>query len=97
MIDPNELRRRVREQVSFADSVEAFFHLLKQPDLRWRDLLDGLDYPGLIASNAVVRLHRLLNTSVPSSGFIADRNAWAKILKEMGILEDDIVTAKPKP
>jgi hypothetical protein len=94
MIDVNELRHRVKEQRTFADSVEAFFRLLEQPDLTWLDLLDGLNHPGLIAENAVIRLHHNLDVPVPQSGFISDRSVWAGILKERGIPENQRMTAK---
>ena len=91
MVNVNELRRRVKEQHTFADSVEAFFHLLEQPELTWHDLLDGLDHPGLIAENAMIHLHRILNIPVPPTGFISDHNIWVNILKDKGISEDQQV------
>ncbi len=87
MVDVNELRRRVREQRTFADSVEAFFCLMKQPELTWLDLLDGLDHPGLIAENAMIDLHHRLNIPIPQTGFISDRRVWAEVLKEKAIPE----------
>ena len=92
MVEVNELRRRVREQHTFADSVEAFFDLLKQPELTWRDLLDGLDHPGLIAESAMICLHRRLNTPIPQEGLIPDRRAWTELLKEKGVPEHQQVS-----
>lgn len=88
VIDVNDLRRRVKEQRTFADSVDAYYHLLEQPELTWLDLLNGLDHPGLIAESAVLHLHRVLNISVPLTGFLFDRSVWSRILKDKGISED---------
>ena len=94
MVDVNELRRCVREKSTFADSVEAFFHLLKQPELTWLDLLDGLGHPGLIAESAMIDLHRRLNISIPPEGPISDRRVWADVLKKKGIPEYQQVERK---
>lgn len=93
MLDTNELRRRVREQRTFADAVDAFSCLLRHPDLTWLDLLDGLDHPGLIAEQAMIRLHCNLDIPVPPSDFMTDRGVWAGILKTRGIPETQRVGA----
>jgi hypothetical protein len=77
-MDSAELRNRIRIEQTFGDAVDAFFHLVKQPDLTWQDLLDGLNHPGLIAETSAIRLHLALNISVPSSGFIMGRNCGKK-------------------
>jgi hypothetical protein len=93
MTDTSELRRRVREHRSFSDSVAAFFQLVRMPDLTWLDLLDGVDCPGLIAENAVIRLHRVLNVPVPPTGFIMERDFWVQILSDRGMHAGDLVNA----
>jgi hypothetical protein len=93
----DELRRRVKEERSFGDAVAAFFRLVEQPDLTWRDLLDGLDHPGLIAEISMCRLHSGLSIplKIPQSpdGFIPDRAVWTRILKEKIIPEDGLVAS----
>ncbi|MBI5723989.1 MAG: hypothetical protein HZA50_08535 [Planctomycetes bacterium] len=78
----------MREERSFADAVDAFYRLIGQPDLIWKDLLDGLGHRGLIAEQSTIRLHLALNVPVPPSGFIFDRAVWTKILEEKGIKEE---------
>ncbi|HEY3966679.1 MAG TPA: hypothetical protein VGM05_19105 [Planctomycetaceae bacterium] len=75
-MDVIELRRRVREKRTFSDAVEAFFLLALQPELIWRDLLDGLEDPGLIAETSVIRLHSALDVPLPPSGWVFERGFW---------------------
>lgn len=87
----SELRRRVAEPATFADGVDAFFRLLRHPELTWRDLLDGLSHPGLIAEQSFLRLHNLLKVPVQSGEFIEDEATWRGMLAQRGVREEDRV------
>jgi hypothetical protein len=89
-----ELRRRLQEARTLHEEFESFFQLVEQPDVTWRDLLDGLQHPGLVAEGAAIRLHRALEIPVASSGVVMDRSSWERILQENGI-EPDSPTAGP--
>ncbi len=87
----SELRRRVAQPATFADGVYAFCLLLHHPELTWRDLLDGLGHPGLIAEQSFLMLHKELKVSRPSDEFIEDEATWREILAQRGVREDDRV------
>ena len=91
-MDSNHLRERIREERTFADAVEAFSLLVLQPDLTWRDLLDGLEHSGLIAETAATRLHSALNFPCPTAGCVIDRGSWERTLNKMHVSPDSLVS-----
>lgn len=87
------LRNQLKEATSgtLGEEMMAFMELASHPDVEWGDLLDGLGRSGVIAEDAALRLHKLLN--VHRDGIRVNRDArfWQEILEKAGISRSDKV------
>lgn len=102
MKKPDELRNRWRTSKLHRDQIAAFFELTQSESATWDDLIEGLAYPGLIAEDAVVRLHKLLKvpldevapTREGGGGFVYDSGFWRNLLRTRQILSSARIVQK---
>jgi hypothetical protein len=79
--EADKWREEFRRAEAFAQRVAAYMRLVHAPDVRWEDLLDGLDHDGLIAEQSSIRLSLALGYADRLLEGLPAKSTWEKRMK----------------
>jgi hypothetical protein len=88
------LRKNFRDAKSqkLGDQMMAFLRLVIHPDVTLADLLNGLEYPGVVAESAALNLHVLMQIPIRERIAVTDRLFWKDALENVNAGQNDKIT-----
>ena len=88
------LRQNLKDAKSqkLGDQMMAFLRLVIHPDVTLADMLNGLEYPGVVAESAALNLHILMRIPVRDRIAATDRLFWESVLANVKAKQDNKIT-----
>ena len=74
------------------DQMMAFMGLVIHPEVTLTDLLNGLEYPGVVAESAALNLHILMRIPIRDRIAVTDRLFWENVLENVHAEQDNKIT-----